>query len=198
MTIEGKKTVSLEIYRQLNRVPDQIFVPVGDGCILAGVYKGFRDLKQLGITRHIPEIIAVQSEKSNAIALAFENRGAFFKIRASSIADSLNVDIPRNGHLAVHNLMEYGGRCVIVGEKDILEAQALLSANAGMFTEPASATAFAGYLAIQETIPKESLTVVLATGNGLKDISSATRGVALPNETIESLEDIPNISLLEL
>ncbi len=194
MTIEGKKTVSLEIFRQLGRVPDHVFVPVGDGCILAGVYKGFRDLKQLGLTQQIPQIIAVQSEKSNAVALAFANKGEFSKIKATSLADSLNVDIPRNGRLAVHCLLEYGGACVTVGEEDILKAQAMLSASAGMFAEPAGATAFAGYVAMRATIPRDSLAVVLTTGNGLKDIATAARGgVAPPDEAISSIDDIPRL-----
>jgi len=187
MTIEGKKTVSLEIFRQLGAVLDQVFVPVGDGCILAGVYKGFRDLKQLGLTQRIPEIIAVQSEKSNAVALAFAQKGAFTKIKATSLADSLNVDTPRSGRLTVRDLLEHGGACVTVGEKDIIAAQAMLSANAGLFTELAGAAAFAGYLAVRATLPKDSRAVVLTTGSGLKDTATATRGVTPPDETITSL-----------
>ena len=91
----------------MGAVPDQVFVPVGDGCILAGVYKGFRDLKQLGLTQRIPEIIAVQSEKSNAVTLAFAQKGAFTKIKATSLADSLNVDILRSGRLTVRDLLEH-------------------------------------------------------------------------------------------
>ena len=48
LTIEGKKTASFELFGQLqHRVPDRIFVPAGDGVILAGIYKGFEDLLQL-------------------------------------------------------------------------------------------------------------------------------------------------------
>ena len=56
MTIEGKKTVSLEVFRQLGQIPDHLFVSVGDGCILSGVYKGFRDLRQLGMTIACPDL----------------------------------------------------------------------------------------------------------------------------------------------
>ena len=66
LTIEGKKTVSFELYEQLNfTVPDNIFVPVGDGVIISGVYKGFEDLLKLNIIKKIPCIIAVQSDGSD-------------------------------------------------------------------------------------------------------------------------------------
>ncbi len=65
-TIEGKKTVSFELFEQLRfSVPDRIFIPAGDGVILAGAYKGFEDLLRLGITDKMPVIVAVQSEKSD-------------------------------------------------------------------------------------------------------------------------------------
>jgi len=72
LTIEGKKTASIEIFKQLGRAPDFLFLPAGDGVILSGVVKGFRDLKQFGFIRDIPVIVAVQSDGSNAICRAFE------------------------------------------------------------------------------------------------------------------------------
>lgn len=64
LTIEGKKTVSYELFEQLNlNIPDRIFVPVGDGCIISGVYKGFEDLLELGFIERMPVIVMVQSEK---------------------------------------------------------------------------------------------------------------------------------------
>ena len=64
LTIEGKKTVSLELFKQLGQAPDILFVAVGDGCILSGVYKGFRDLQQLDLIPSIPKIFGVQAETS--------------------------------------------------------------------------------------------------------------------------------------
>ena len=96
LTIEGKKTVSLELFSQLGRAPELVFVSVGDGCILAGVYKGFKDLLKLGYIAALPKIVGVQAETSNALFRAFHS-GVFDNIPSSTVADSICVDVPRNG-----------------------------------------------------------------------------------------------------
>ena len=71
-TIEGKKTVSLEIWNQLGgRVPDVVYVPTGDGVIIAGAFKGFADLVSAGLGERLPALVAVQASGSNAIARSF-------------------------------------------------------------------------------------------------------------------------------
>ncbi|MBR5668647.1 MAG: pyridoxal-phosphate dependent enzyme, partial [Spirochaetales bacterium] len=122
MTIEGKKSVSIELFEQLGRkAPDVVYVPVGDGCIISGVYKGFYDLLQAGLIERIPYIVCSQSEKSNAISMAFET-GEFKSISATTRADSISVDIPASGRMAVQYLKEYGGWCTQVTEEEILDA----------------------------------------------------------------------------
>ena len=75
LTIEGKKTVSLEIYNQMGcAVPDVVYVPTGDGVILGGVYKGFADLVSAGLAPRLPALVAVQAAGSNAIARSFRAR----------------------------------------------------------------------------------------------------------------------------
>ena len=108
LTIEGKKTVSLELFQQLGKAPDVLFVSVGDGCILSGVYKGFRDLKKLGFIQSIPKIIGVQAKTSNALYRAFTT-GKFENIPTSTVADSICVDVPRNGTHALSQLKQYNG-----------------------------------------------------------------------------------------
>jgi threonine synthase len=178
LTIEGKKTVALEIVSQLaaagKGVPDNVFVPVGDGVILAGVYKAFIDLKKLKIIDRIPTVFCVQAEGSSAIARAFET-GKFESRPSHTVADSISVDAPRNGYLALKQLKAHNGRCVQVSDDAILEAQKELSSSSGLFVEPASAAAVAGFLAVKDTLAKESTTVILVTGNGLKDIDAAQK-----------------------
>lgn len=71
---EGKKTVAFEMCEQLNwQVPDLVFVPVGNGCILGSVYKGFFDLLQLGWIERIPRLIGVQAEHSNFMYRAWRH-----------------------------------------------------------------------------------------------------------------------------
>jgi len=189
MTVEGKKTVSLEIFRQLGRVPDALFVSVGDGCILSGVYKGFRDLRRLSLTDRLPVVYAVQAEGSDALARAFEE-GVFRRKASSTVADSISVDVPRNGLHALRQLQEYGGQVVRVSDAQILAAQARLSRSAGLFTEPAGAAAFAGFLDVRHRILPEAVTVILATGNGLKDTAAAGRSVDIPEKVITRLDEV--------
>ena len=189
MTIEGKKTVSLELFQQLGKAPDIIFVGTGDGCIVAGVYKGFRDLKQLGYIDNIPQIYSVQSDTSDALYRAFHS-GRFENLPTHTVADSICVDVPRNGFHALRLLKKYGGGVITVSDDSILSAQARLSQSTGLFTEPASAAAFAGFLKVKKDIPSDAVVVILATGNGLKDSPTAAKGIKMPDRSIRTLEDI--------
>jgi len=189
LTIEGKKTVALEIYQQLGCAPDYVFVPVGDGVILSGVYKGFCDLVRLGLISRVPTVYAVQAQGSDAIAQAFR-RGGFLPIHAHTVADSISVDVPRNGYHAVKQLLTYAGRCVTVSDEAILHAQHLLASSIGLFAEPSAAASLAGFLASQSDIPAEATVVLLVTGSGLKDIDSAARLVSLPDRAISRIEEI--------
>ena len=189
LTIEGKKTVSLELFNQLGRAPDVLFVSVGDGCILSGVYKGFRDLKKLGLISFIPKIFGVQAETSDALFRAFTS-GEFVNIPTSTVADSICVDVPRNGTHALSQLKQFGGEMMTVSDNQIIEAQAFLSSSTGLFTEPAGAAAFAGFQKIASTLDPADTVVILTTGNGLKDCTSATLGIQMPGILINSVEEI--------
>jgi len=189
LTIEGKKTVSLELVSQLGMAPDVVFVSVGDGCILSGIYKGFRDLKKLGRIDSIPKIIGVQAETSDAICRAFVS-GKFENIPTSTVADSICVDVPRNGIHALSQIKRFNGEMMTVSDDQIIQAQAYLSNSTGLFTEPAGAAAFAGFRKAAERLDPESVIVVMATGNGLKDITSAALGIQVPETLIETVEEI--------
>lgn len=182
LTIEGKKTVSLELFGQLNqRVPDRIFVPVGDGVIISGVYKGFEDLMAMGLIDRMPVIVAVQAEGSSNL---IDNLGAGeFKARPSStIADSISVDIPRNFSMAAAYLLKYQGETIKVSDQAIINASSALAKNTGLFSEPAAAAAFAGYEAYaqQNRLPEASVNVVLLTGSGLKDLNAVQSLLNIP------------------
>jgi len=181
-TIEGKKTVSFELYGQLKQqLPDMVFVPVGDGVILAGVYKGFEDLFLLGITDRMPVVVAVQAAGSSNLVANLE-RDVFVSSGSDTIADSISVDIPRNFYMAKDFLLRYKGEWITVSDKEILDASRRVAACAGLFTEPASAAAFAGYLRYHEQglLPDRSDNVVLLTGSGLKDIGPLNTLLNIP------------------
>lgn len=180
LTIEGKKTASFEIVRDLRRAdaptPDHVFVPTGDGVIVAGVIKGFEDLVALGEIDRVPRVWAVQAEGSSAIARALAS-GRIEPRPSSTIADSISVDAPRNGPFALAKLRAHSGSAVVVSDEEILEAQRLGSSRAGLFAEPSSACALAGFLKARPEIRAGETAVVMLTGSGLKDVKGAARAV---------------------
>jgi threonine synthase len=189
LTIEGKKTVSLELFKQLGQAPDILFVSVGDGCILSGVYKGFRDLKKLGLIPSVPKIIGVQAETSDALFRAF-NTGRFENKPTSTVADSICVDVPCNGVHALAQIKRFNGEMMTVSDTEIIQAQVHLSGSAGLFTEPAGAAAYAGFQKAAPELDQDAVIVVLATGNGLKDSASAALGIHIPDTLTDSVDDI--------
>src|ERR1022692_1135862 len=134
LTIEGKKTVGLEIWRQNGwRVPDAIIVPVGDGVILHGVYKAFYDLKSAGLISKMPRLVCAQAEKSSAIH-QYITTGKYRNARnPKTIADSISVSIPSNAHLARKAVLESNGFSLTVTDKEILRGQRTLAEKTGVF-----------------------------------------------------------------
>lgn len=198
LTIEGKKNVSFELYSQLNQnLPDRIFVPVGDGVIISGVYKGFEDLFKLGIIKKIPTIVAVQAFGSSNIVNNIHNK-QFVSTPSKTIADSISVDIPRNYLMAKKYLLDFSGETILVSDDEIITASKVLSNNTGIFTEPAAATAFAGLLNYKKEnkITENSKNVVLLTGSGLKDLNAVQSIINIPspvNPTISDVERFLNL-----
>ncbi|MBC8375344.1 MAG: threonine synthase [FCB group bacterium] len=192
---EGKKTVALEIAEQNDwKVPDHIFVPVGDGCIISGVYEGFFDLLSLKWIDFMPAIHAVQAEGSAAIVDSLVREGDIQSVSANTIADSISVDQPRDGDKARRAITRSGGKGFKVSDDDILKAQKLLSETTGIFAEPAAAAAYAGFLQASETgvLKSGNHVVVLLTGSGLKDTASAQK-LLRPVEAVKAtLVDIEN------
>ena len=195
LTIEGKKTVSFEIFQQLNqKLPDRIFVPVGDGVIISGVYKGFEDLLKLGIIDKIPTIVAVQSKGSDNVVRNLESE-KFISKKSNTIADSISVDIPRNFWMTKEFIKEYNGEWVSVSDEEIISASKLLSENTGIFAEPAAATSFAGMLKFDKLnkINKKSQNVVLITGSGLKDLKAVENNIIIPDAISPNLSAVKKL-----
>ncbi len=191
LTIEGKKTVSFEMIAQApDRHIDYVLLPVGDGVILSGVIKGFEDLLQVGLLKSIPKIIGVQAEGSSFIYTAYYHGNYDFNYKASTVADSISVNVARNGYTAVDDLRRVRGDVVLVSDNDILEAQHYISRTSGIFCEPSSAASFAGFAKIKDTLPRNATIVLLLTGHGLKDIDSAMKSVTFPQSFEPDIDKI--------
>lgn len=184
-TTEGKKTAAFEIWEQvlLNLAPEQtlnIVIPVGDGNIITGIHKGFKDLLRLGWIEHMPRLIGVQANGSAAIADAWQtNSHEIVPVQANTIADSISVNLPRDGWRALRAVRETNGCFVKVSDGEILTAITSLG-EAGIFAEPAGASAYAGLVKgiYDGSISRENPLLVLNTGSGLKDIKACMQAVA--------------------
>jgi threonine synthase len=182
LTIEGKKTVAYEIYAQSGQsVPDRIFVPVGDGVIISGMYKGFEDLLNLGIINKIPVIVAVQAIGSCNIVNNIDSE-KFICSPSHTLADSISVDIPRNFRMTKQFLLKYSGEKLTVSDEEIIAASKVLSSRTGIFAEPAAAAAFAGFLSYlwDGQFEPGSKNLVLLTGSGLKDLNAVQAVIDIP------------------
>mgnify|MGYP001077098854 FL=1 len=187
-TAEGKKTAALEIWEWMQREAASelsahrrlsIFVSVGDGNIISGIHKGFKDLHALGWLEHMPRIFGVQAEGSAAIANAFfSGTEQIIPVQARTLADSISVDLPRDGVRAVRAARQTDGAYVLVSDAEILAAIAALGPN-GIFAEPAGATAYAGLVKAVASglIGEDDPVLVLNTGSGLKDVRAAMQAV---------------------
>jgi threonine synthase len=200
-TAEGKKTAAFEIWEQVIRSlpnrdkPLTIFIPVGDGNIISGVHKGFKDLNALGWLRQMPRIIGVQSEGSAAVANAFHKGDEKIKaVHADTLADSISVDLPRDGVRALRAARETGGTYLTIPDEDILAAIADLG-RVGIFAEPAAAAAYAGLVKAVEDgiVTPDDPTLVLNTGSGLKDIKAAMQAVSDAPVIEPTLDDVKKV-----
>jgi threonine synthase len=196
-TTEGKKTASLEIADQLGwDVPDVVVVSVGDGNIIAGIYKGFYDLHQLGWIPRIPRLIGVQAEGSAALHQAWQagqSAAEMQPIDAQTLADSISAGLPRDRAKALRAVRETNGAYVTVNDEAIIAAIPRLARLTGIFAEPASAAVFAGAeRAVQSgVIHRDERVLLMLTGNGLKDVRRAQQSVAQGlrvKPTIESIQ----------
>jgi threonine synthase len=200
-TAEGKKTAAFELWEYLesNGFKGQdklaLFVSVGDGNIISGIHKGFKDLQMLGWMEHMPRIFGIQSVGSAAIAQAFFNNTEDIKpVAAKTLADSISVDMPSDGVRALRAANETNGAFITVEDNNILNAIAELG-RIGIFSEPAGATAYAGLLkAIADgQIREDEVVIVVNTGSGLKDINAAMKAVQAAPVVEPSLEAVKSV-----
>ena len=180
---EGKKTVALEIMEQLDwAVPDYIAISVGDGCTIAGLWKGLKDLYAIGFIDKLPRLISAQSYGCYPINRAIQENKPWEPMEENTIADSISVGVPRNADKALAAIRESNGIAVCVTDEEILAAQRLLGRTCGVFGEPAGVTGAAALKKACEEglIEKDATVVSVVTGNGLKDVANAIKSAGEP------------------
>jgi len=218
-TAEGKKTAAFEIFEVLQLNPHEnsresshfdkqtlrllkdgkisVFVSVGDGNIISGFHKGFKDLHQLGLIQEIPRIFGIQSENSSAITNAFNNQTEeILPVQSTTRADSISVNMPKDGLRALRAATQTGGAYITVTDDEILDSIIDLG-NVGIFAEPAGSAAYAGLKAsIRDGyIDPEDPVVVINTGSGLKDVKAAAQSAGnapIIDPTMDAVRKVVN------
>ncbi len=202
-TREGKKVCAYEIWEALDgRAPDRIVVPTGDGNLLSGMWKGWRDLQAVGLIDRMPKVDCAQSESSAAISEAVRQLRAaddidwsaveIAPVRATTVADSISVDRPRDGLAAVKAVIQSGGEAVTISDDEILAAIPGMSRLSGVFPEPSAAAPWAAVkrMVQERKIESDELVVCLVSGSGLKDTAGALRASVEPKTIDASIDAV--------
>lgn len=218
-TREGKKTAAFEIAEQLAltgpleprgpatdysrvpqlpgrqaafRTPDVIVVPVGDGNIISGLHKGFKDLYALGGIDKVPRFVGVTATLAPSLATAWRNdTEEIMRVASSTLASGISVDKPNDGLMALRTLRETHGTLIEATDEEMIEAMGILARRAGVFVEPAAAAVYVGLEKARRAgyIRGDDEVVLQLTGSGLKD----TRSALLVNNKIESIQSIDDV-----
>ena len=176
---------------QLNwQVPDYIAISVGDGCTIAGLWKGLKDLYAIGFIDRLPRLISAQAEGCCPLNRAIANNEPWRPMEENTLADSIAVGVPRNPKKALRAVSASNGAWIAVSDEDILATMGILGRSEGVFGEPAGVTATAGVMkAVQQGIIKPNETVTtISTGSGLKDVKNALRAAGRPHKCAPSIE----------
>ncbi len=206
-TREGKKTCAYEIWQALDgRIPDRVVVPTGDGNLLSGIWKGWCDLRALGLIDRAPKIDCAQSEASAAICHTVRrlrdtsgsevdwSKVVIDEVKATTVADSISVGRPRDGLAAVKAILHSDGEAVTVPDEEILAAIPDMARSTGVFAEPAAAAPWAAVkqMVRDDRIKADELVVCIVSGSGLKDVPHARAAAGKPlviDPSIDAVRD---------
>jgi threonine synthase len=171
---EGNKTIAYEIWEQVG-VSDVIVVPAGNGGCLAGIWKGFWDLKRIGKIDKIPKMIAVQIKNAAPLEKALElgKEVAIVKDAPDSIAEGIVAEESYCSPKAIFAIKDSGGKVVTVSDQEIVDALVVISKYESFIAEPTSAAAFAALSKLKEL--KSQFIVVVNTGNGMKMLGKVVK-----------------------
>ncbi len=170
--IEGNKTMAYEIAEQMDPLPDNIIIAVGNGSQLLGMWWAFKEMLQDGRVQRIPRLHAVQSEAYQPLASAFQGQDWSPSVPGpETVAIGIKIPSPPRLQELVEACRETGGESLAVSDSEIVEWQRRLSSMEGLFVEPTSATvlAAAGRLRAQGAITSSESVLFPLTGFGFKE-----------------------------
>ncbi|TFD48912.1 threonine synthase [Cryobacterium frigoriphilum] len=169
--IEGQKTAAFEVVEVLGDAPDFHFVPVGNAGNYTAYHRGYREEVERGATTKLPRMFGFQAAGSAPIVLGHRVDNP------DTIASAIRIGNPASWDFALAARADSDGYFGAITDEKILEAHRILSAEVGIFVEPASAIGVAGLLERAEAglIPAGASVVITVTGHGLKDPGWALR-----------------------
>ncbi|WP_062071767.1 threonine synthase [Demequina sediminicola] len=178
--LQGQKTAAFEIVDQLGDAPDIHMLPVGNAGNISAYWMGFQEYAEAGVATRTPRIWGVQAEG----AAPFVHGGPIKD--PETVATAIRIGKPASWDKAIAARDESGGWIRAVSDVQILNAQARLAADVGVFVEPASAAPIAGLLAASALgeVPEGATITCTVTGNGLKDTATALQGREVNPEVI--------------
>jgi threonine synthase len=191
-TLEGAKTIAYEIAEQTGfDLPDWVIAPVGGGGNLGSLWRGFKDLRDLGLVTRLPRMVGVQAAGCAPFVEAIRlGRSAQEALtwrwpKIETIAGAIADDVVFDAHIALPAVRESQGTAVAVSDEESLAMEYALASTEGIFVEPACATTLAAVkrLAGEGQIRRQDRVCCVLTGLGFKDMTSARRLVP-PIETI--------------
>ncbi|WP_456467790.1 threonine synthase [Archaeoglobus sp.] len=190
---EGQKTIAFEIADEIG-VPDRVVLPVGNAGNISAIYKGFRELYELGIIDAMPKMTGIQAEGAAPIYRALKERRDYIEPveNPETVATAIRIGNPVNARKALRAIYDTGGVAEIVSDGEIIEAQKLLAAKEGIGVEPASAASVAGLrkLADRGMIDPDETIVCVVTGNLLKDPETVVKVCGEPVTVEASVEAV--------
>ena len=166
---QGTKTYVYELYEQLGALPDNLFVPVGNGTLYLGVHLALDELEKAGLLPRRPTVWAVQSERCDPILRAFtQGSDAPADVRpVPTMAEGIAIGKPVRGAQILRLMRTHGDRAAVIPEADILPARKAL-AGRGFFVEHTTAATYAAYLACRKAGLVQGTSVLPLCGAGLK------------------------------
>lgn len=180
--LQGQKTAAFEVCDALGRAPDVHVLPVGNAGNISAYWMGYGEYAELGITSSRPAMWGFQAAGAAPFVAGRPISDP------ETIATAIRIGAPASWDLAVSARDDSGGLIDAVTDEQILDAQALLAAEVGIFVEPASAASVAGLLQQAERglVPAGATIAVTVTGNGLKDIDTALSRHAVTPTVIDA------------
>ena len=173
--IDGYKSLAIELYTDLGRVPDNLIFSVAGGDSMVGTWKGFQDLFSMGILSKMPRMIAAEPLGSLAMSVAVKSEIPVAAPLRDTVAFA--VGAPEGTYQALKTIYDSKGTAVEVDDEAIMDAQVDLAAKEGLFVEPSSAVAAAAAKRLLEwgEIKTDETTILVLTSSGLKETGSAAR-----------------------